>query len=278
LSAQFACGWNIAKLQVMYSLTQEGENLRREIIERVQHEPVRRFWREEFPILQKTPRVFSPISNRLVSLLGDEQAFRIFNQQTNRVDLAGAMRDGRVILVDLHDLSIDASRIIGGLLIGQIKHLAFRRNSTQQQRRFILIVDEFHRFEGAAFHEILDQTNKFRLSLWLAHQTTRQIPSELSKTIFGIDTYVFGVSEPDSKIYASLFRGQVPPETLATLPTGSVYARIGEDLVNFECPPPLVPDPEVAARLIAKSYELYYEQEPIPPAPSRKTRVFETFD
>jgi hypothetical protein len=161
-------------------------------------------------------------------------------------------------------------------LLGQFKHTALRRNPTDSQ--FFLVVDEFHRFGGTAFHEILDQTTKGRFSLWLVHQTTSQTPSELTKSIMGIDTFVFGVNGHDAKHYASLFGGRVDQETLANLPTGAVFARIGGDVVNFDCPPPPVPDAAVAEEIIASSRARYYEAAAEPVAATRRSRIIETFE
>jgi len=273
LYALFVLGVNLAKLPVLYSSSSEGELLRAQVIKNVRHEMVLRFWRDEFPALGQ--RV-APIHNRLESLLFDEQMLRTFSQHENKLDFSSFMRDGKVVIVALPS-EWEAARIVGGFFIGQCKHLAMRRGPTDA--RFFLVVDEFHRFGGAAFHEILDQTTKGRLSLWLAHQTTSQIPPELKKTIQGIDNFVFGINDDDAKHYASLLGGKVSPETLKSQPTGSVYARIGGDIVNFTCPPPLVPDPDVAAEIISASRARYYEAGPAQPVvAARRLRIIETFE
>src|SRR5947209_4761507 len=66
--------------------------------------------------------------------------------------------------------------------------------------------------------------------------------------------------------------------TLAGLPVGAAYARIGSDLVNFQCSLPLVPDPDVAASIISDSRRLYYEQSAPPSLPARPARIIETLE
>jgi len=266
----FAIGRNLATLEVLFSPSTEGAALRSQIIAAVRHEPVRRFFLEEY----KTHSLgeFAPIQNRF-SRLFDEQAYRLFNQHENKVDFSSFMEHGKIVIVALPS-NWESARILGGFIIGLIKHLAMRRPVTAP--KFFLMVDEFPRFGGAAFHEILDQTTKGRLSLWLAHQTTSQVPSELSKTIQGIDTFVFGVNPSDAKLYSGIFGEKVSAKTLNTLKIGSVYARLGgDDVVNFESPRPLVFDPLVAARVLAASHSRYYSV-PAPVVLPRRSREIET--
>src|SRR5262249_43397525 len=143
---------------------------------------------------------------------------------------------------------------------------------------FFLIIDEFQRFGGAAFEEILDETTKGRLSLWLAHQNTSQIPTDVKKTIQGIDQFVFGINDDDAKHYAGLLRNNVAPEVLANLEKGAVYARIDGEVVNFQCPAPLKHDPVIAAAIVAASRDQYYETNAaLPLVTTRQSRVIETF-
>lgn len=271
LYALFVLGLNFGKLPELFSPSSEGESLRARVIQNVRHEAVLRFWRDEFP---KLGQRVAPVHNRLLGLLFHEKTARTFNQHENKVDLAGFMRDRAVVIVALPS-NWEAARIVGGFLIGQFKHLAMRRRVTDPQ--FFVIVDECGRFEGTPFQEIIDQTAKGRLSLWLAHQTTSQLPAELKRTIQFVDTFVFGMNKDDSRHYSSLLDDKVSPETLRNLPTGAVYARIGKDVVNFQCPPPLPYDEGLAAEIRAASRARYYATESVPQQElSRRSRVIDT--
>jgi len=272
--ALFALGLNLAKLLVLFSPSNEGDSLRASIVRTVQHEAVLRFWRDEYRTIAASK--FAPINNRVAGLFLDDRTFRTFNQQENKVDVGAVLRDHKVLIVALPS-EWEAARIVGGFIIGQVKHLAMRR--TVQEQKFFLIAEEAHRFEGSAFWEVIDQTTKGRLSLWLSHQNMGHIPAELKKPLQSIDTFLLRINKDDSRHYASLLRDKVTPETLTNLPQGECYARIGGDIVNFQCPPPLIPDPLVAAEIIAASRARYYQDGTVSsPVVPHRSRIIETFE
>jgi hypothetical protein len=104
-----------------------------------------RFWTDEFNKIASS--VFAPIQNRLAGLFLDERTYRTFNQHENKLDFAGFMREGKVVIVALPS-EWEAARLVGGLLVGDFKHLAMRRRPDDPQ--FVLIVDEFDRLGGVS--------------------------------------------------------------------------------------------------------------------------------
>lgn len=252
---------NLATIPLLFTKTPIGEQLRRRVIASVQNPAVRRFWQDEFPSYR--PDAFAPISNRFSAFLLDDQTGRTFTQDQNVVDIAQWMDDGRAVII-APPQSIEAAGIVGGCLIAQAKQAAFRRTGTPRaHRHFHFIVDEWHRFITSAttIEQILNETGKGGLSVALANQETGQIPSDLLKAVFTVpNTFVFGVGHPDARLLAPLFNGRVTPETLASQETGSVYARIDGDIVNFHTPTPLQPNAAVADRIIAHSLATYHAQ------------------
>jgi hypothetical protein len=277
--ALFVLCANLVSLLVLFSRTPEGDQLRRRVIANVKNAEVRRFWQDEFPNYR--PDAFAPIINRLSALLLDDRTLRTFSGTENRVHLARWMDEAKIVII-APPASIDAAAIVGGSLIAQAKQAAFRRTgTTHAQRHFHLVVDEWHRFITSAttVEQIINECGKGGLSVSLANQETGQIPADLLKAVFSIpNIFVFGVNLPDARALAHLFNGHVTAETLAAQGTGSVYARIDTDIVNYTTPTPLVPDPAVAARIIAHSRERYHML-PIPqPVASRRKRVIDTLE
>ena len=229
------------------------------------------------------PRRSRPSSIGAPRFSSDDRTYRTFAQHDNRVDIAGAMDDGKIVII-APPASIEPAGIVGGLLIAEAKHAAFRRSGTPRAaQHFHFIIDEFHRFitSGKTLQSIIDESGKGGLSVSLANQETGQIPGDLLKAMYSIpNIFVFGVNLLDAKQLAHLFHGQVAPETLAAQTTGEVYARIGQDIVNFRCPPPVAEtNPAVAARIIADSRAKYYATQPIlRPERLRRPRIIETFE
>jgi hypothetical protein len=206
---------------------------------------------------------------------------RTFTQQTNQVDI-GTWMDEKKIVIIATPASLDAGSIVGGFLIAQAKQAAFRRiGTTRAQHHFHLIVDEWHRFITSAttVEQIINESGKAGLSVILANQETGQIPSDLLKAVFSIpNIFVYGVNMPDARALAHLFNGHVSAETLASQGTGSVYGRIGQDIVNYQTPPPLTPNAASAAAIIAHSQTRYHAT-PVPHEPPRpQRRIIDTFE
>lgn len=243
---------NLATIPVLF--TKAGEPLRQRVIATVQNPAVRRFWEEEFPTYRS--EAFAPLINRFSAFLLDDRTLGMFTQTENRVDIAGWMDDGRVVVI-APPQSIEPSGIVSGCLIAQAKQAAFRRTGTARARRHChLIVDEWHRYITSAttVEQILHECGKGGLSVALANQETGQLPADLLKAVMTVpNLFVFGVGHHDARLLAPFFNGRVTPETLSSQETGSVHARIDGDIVNFQTHPPIVPDPDLAARIIARS-------------------------
>jgi len=276
--ALFVLKENLATLPDLLARTPTGEALRRRVISTANNDAVRHFFQEDYHTL--TNDAFAPLTNRLSALLIDDKTHRVFAQQTNKVDIPAAM-DNRQILIVRPPASIEAAKIVGGIVIAQAQHAAFRRVGTPRaQQHFHLIIDEFHRFitSASTLQSIIDETAKGGLSVCLANQETGQIPADLLKAMYSIpNIFVFGVNLPDAKTLAHLFNGHVTAETLAGQRTGEVTARIDGDIANFTCPPPLATSTAVAERLIKHSQTRYYATNTTSAtAPRRARRVIDT--
>lgn len=274
-----ALGENLTTLPALFSRTPRGNALRRTVADTSTDESVQQFFGEECALHR--PEEFTPLITRFSALCLDRRARQTFSQRENRVDLPSLMDAGKIVVIKTPS-SIEAAKLVGGLFIGHTKHAAFRRGTAPPPyRKCFLVVEELSRFltSEASLAEILDQTNKFGLRLWTVHQQSNQLTNELLKTIAGIDTLCFRQNFVDAKYYAQLFNGHVEAGVLTSLRTGEVYARLGHDLVNFSCPPPIVPDAALAARIIEASRAKYYvaPQTPAERPRTRAPRVLDTF-
>jgi hypothetical protein len=195
-------------------------------------------------------------------LLLDERTYRIFAQHENKVDLAQAMNERRIVIIKT-PTNTSAASLIGGFLIAQARMAALRRSTTARTVSFHLFIDEVHRFVSSAalLQSIIDETTKYGLGITLAHQETGQVPSDLLKALYSMqNTLVFSVNLPDAKHLAGVFDGRVLPETLASQPVGHVYARFGREIVSYQSPAPLPSDPALAKGIIAASQQRYFAQ------------------
>lgn len=275
--ALLVLGENLARIPALVARTAEGEALRSRVIRGSPNDAVRHFWQEEFPRI--TPVMVSPIISRIAALLLDDRTQRTFAQTDSRIDPARLIDEGNVVLI-APPASIDAASLVIGFLLAQFKDAALRRaGTTRAKAHFHLVIDEFHRFiqSANALQSVLDETAKGGLSVSLANQETGQLPNDLLKALLSVQNIlVFGVNLQDAKTLAPLFHGQVAPETLAGLGTGSVYARIGAEIVTFQTPPPpLNVDHDAVARVLANNQAFYATPNTVQQQP-HAGRVIET--
>jgi len=271
---------NIATLPLLFAKTPEAERLRRTICAQAPSALVRQFFEREW--LDFPRDAFSPITNRLSALFLDDRTRRTFSMSENRVHIARIM-DEQQILIVAPPASYDAAGIVGGLLVGQALHAAFRRIGTPQaSRHFHFAIDEAHRFvtSQVALERILHETSKGGLSVGVLCQATAQFPNSLVHALLGAgNLFAFGVTLQDARLLAPLFNGRVSPETLASQGVGEVHARMGHDVVNYRSSLPF-PErhPEAVERIIAHSHATYYVAPPLGEPTTVHRRIIDTFE
>jgi hypothetical protein len=271
---------NIATLPVLFAKTPEADRLRRTICAKAPSELVRQFFERDW--LDFPRDAFGPLTNRLSALLLDDRTRRTFSITENRVNLARIM-DEQQILIVAPPASYEAAGIVGGLIVGQALHAAFRRIGTPRAAsHFHFAIDEAHRFVASqvALERILHETSKGGLSVGVLCQSTAQFPNSLVHALMSAgNIFAFNVTLQDARLLAPLFNGRVSPETLASQRVGEVHARIGQDLVNFRSPPPFAErHPEAAQRIIAHSHAKYYAAAPSAEPPTVNRRIIDTFE
>lgn len=198
------------------------------------------FWRdlERLPTSRRD-EYLAPVRRRLRPFLRSPYTRRIFSQTERALDLAAAMDAGDVILVNLKpgpNLSSDAARLLGALLVNEAYTACFRR---QNRLQHFLYLDECARFLSTDVARILDESRKFGLSMILAHQHLSHL-REAGEHIFRsvmtntLVKVVFGGLDPEDAEYMAkiVFRGtlnlQRPKERLYR-PTA-----VGNELVRLK--------------------------------------------
>lgn len=99
------------------------------------------------------------------------------------------MDEQKILIANLSkgELGEDASTIIGSILVTSIQLSALYRAKQPLEKRipFYLYVDEAHSFLSLSFADILAESRKYGLSLFLAHQYIEQLQEEVRTAIFG---------------------------------------------------------------------------------------------
>jgi len=167
------------------------------------------------------------------------------------------MNNGKILLMNLSKgkIGADNANLLGALIVSRIQFMALQRAKIPyaQRRPFYLYVDEFQNFATGSFEEILSESRKYKLGLYLTHQFTAQLPEELLKAVYGnVGTIAtFSLGAPDARMLASEFAPYFGEEDIISLERFHIYIKL---MVDGMTSPPfsakiLLPwDPESAVR------------------------------
>lgn len=152
------------------------------------------------------------IARRLWGILGNQTFERMFNNKRNKVNIAKAMNDGKIILINTAKdlLGTDGSAIFGRFFIAMILQGALKRSviDPKYRRSTFVYVDEAHDYFDDKLEDILNQTRKYRVGLTLAHQNLDELSPKQRATLLASTSIKFagGVSGKDARAMADDMR------------------------------------------------------------------------
>ena len=280
-NALFVTGNNMNSMPKLWSISGEGEHLRREVINKTTNSEVKRFFEDE--IMTYKMEALLPIISRVSTLLTDDRTQRIFSRTKSKVNLSKMMNEGKILIVSLPVglLGAEISSQLGSMMLAQLQKAAFHRK--EGCKPFFIFADECYRFEGALgiYESFLNETRKFGVYLNLSHQTTGQISDDVLKSFLSASNIMsFGVNIDDAKLLSRTFDNRVKPEELVGLNVGEVVSRIDNAIVRFKTFPPgnLKYSETVSDQIVKHSREKYYTKlSDVKKEPEKKERFYDSF-
>lgn len=217
----------------------EDKNYQNYILHFVKDPLVNKFWESEFKEMKGNQKLvteaISPIQNKVNRFLASTTIRNILGQKKSTVDLWDAMNSGKIILMNLTKGKIggDNANLLGALLVSRIQFYALQRAKIPPEQRtpFYLYVDEFQNFATGSFEEILSESRKYKLGLYLTHQFTAQLPENLLKAVFGnVGTIMtFSLGALDAKELGNEFAPYFTAEDIISLERFQVYMKLMMD-------------------------------------------------
>lgn len=213
-------------------------DVRRKVLERVEHEGCRQYFFGRFNALrpQTQNEWMESTLNKVSGFLFDDKIKQMFLSQKSSFNLREIMDEGKILLVKLDRGRLKGSAdLLGSLLLAKIQAAAFTRTDLPESKRqiFYLYIDEFQNFATESFITMLAESAKYKLAVILAHQNLAQIPASLRASILsncGIQAY-FRISRDDSNILAK--------ESLAPIfqnpPGWESYIQLLQELLPRMC-------------------------------------------
>ena len=196
---------------------------------------------------------------------------RLINRPESTIDLAGAMRDRKIVLFNLSKsvLQDTECQVLGSLILMKFFGAALGRARLPEDQRapFHLYIDEFQTFATDSVPRMFSEARKFNLCLTTANQSISQLSnrwgrSDISAAILANTSskFFFRLGPSDTEMLRPYFRPQFEDAAMSTLPDFHAVACMSDH--NRPLPPFVfrtnlaASDPELhvpAAELVAAS-------------------------
>jgi hypothetical protein len=207
---------------------------RKEAVERIENEEVKKFWLEEYNKYPERLRAeaIAPLQNKVGAFITNPLLGRIFNRPEKPLHLRKIMDEGKILLVNLAKGKIgeDTALLLGSLLISRLGLAALSRSDTEQNQRrdHYLYLDEFHSFTTLSLASMLSELRKYRLNLILAHQYLAQLDPAIRDAVLGnVGTIIaFRVGATDAELLAPEFAPEITATDLTNLPNYHIYLKM----------------------------------------------------
>lgn len=207
---------------------------RKQVLYAVSSVSILEFWQREFePLTAQLKQEFiAPIINK-VGLFTEHPILKsIFGQQQSKFDIRSAMDSKKIFIANLSKgiLGEEGTKLLGSLLVSQFQIASLSRATKPISSRtpFYLYIDEMHSFITKSLTDILSESRKYGLSLFLTHQFVNQLPEDIQKSIIGnIGTLIcFRIGNADAVVMAKEFFPVFVETDLTNLPQYHIYLKI----------------------------------------------------
>lgn len=209
-------------------------NYRQLILSYVTDKSILHFWQKEFEPLAPNSKneVISPILNKIGILSSNTAIRNIIGQKVSGLRISELMNQQKVLVVNLSKgyLGEAGTAFLGALLVTQFQTASLERAQIKPQDRhpFYLYIDEMHSFVTLSFADILSESRKYGLSLFLTHQFLDQLHEDIRKAIFGnAGTLItFRTGSQDAAILEEEFHPVFSREDIQGLPQFHIYLKL----------------------------------------------------
>lgn len=225
------------------------------------------FWQKEFEPLapQVKNEVISPILNKVGILSSNTTIKNIIGNRISSFTIADVMNKKHILLVNLSKgyLGEAGTLFLGSLLITQFQTAALQRAKQAIQNRtpFYLYIDEMQSFITLSFTDILSESRKYGLTLFLTHQHTAQLSDEILDAVLGnVGTLIaFRVGSQDAELLEKELYPIFTREDIINLPQYHIYLKLLIDGTQSQ-PFSAVTLPIQAKKSLLKQECIYYSR------------------
>jgi hypothetical protein len=224
-----------------FSLLYTNPRFRKYCLKRVEDDEIGQFIMEAEVVRgEATISNLSPyITSKFSRFTQDTRLRRIFGQEGLSIDFAGAMEEGKVVLINLARgvFGETVSTLVASQIIARFKGAAMARVRIPPDKRkeFYLYVDEFQSVVDENIAQLLSEARKYKMGLILANQYTEQLQQEwvgrrdkmLSSVLGNVGMVIaFRLGLEDARKMDDVFWPAFSAHDLMELPNHEAYMKI----------------------------------------------------
>lgn len=207
---------------------------RKQVLYAIPEASLHEFWQKEFEPLspQLKNEFIAPVINKVSLFTAHPLIKNIIGQHRSSVDIGAVMNTGKILIANLSKgvLGEAGSQLLGSLLVAQFQTASLERAklSIENRRPFFLYIDEMQSFVTKSFCDIMSESRKYALGLYMTHQFLDQLPEDLHNSILGnVGTLIsFRVGTKDARRLAEEFYPVFTQADLISLPRYHVYLKL----------------------------------------------------
>lgn len=196
----------------------------------VENKEIVNFWESEFPKYSKNDLI--PILNKVGAFLAHPSIKRFLITNTRDISLRACIDQSKIVLIDISKgkIGIDASHLIGSILITSFANASFTRIDTAEEDRvpFHIFLDEFQNYTSPSISGILSELRKFKISLTLANQYLYQLDTDIKNAVLGnVGTLIaFRTGHTDAKYLVQEMHPNFETSDFTSLENYDIYLKL----------------------------------------------------
>ncbi len=207
---------------------------RKQVLSYITDQHLLRFWYNEFEPLPPHTKAehIASIVNKVGILATHPILKAILSAPTSGFSIEEIFNSKKIFIANLSKGSIgeSGSELLGSILITAFQTQSLQRSNTpiEQRTPVYLYIDEIHSFMTEAFIDILSESRKYGLCLFITHQYTEQLSDDILHGILGnVGTIIcFRIGARDAQMLEIEFAPTFSAEDLINLPRYSIYIKL----------------------------------------------------
>jgi|GEM_PF-2740463 len=214
----------------------EEPDFRREIMEGVKSEKVKKFWLEEFDDFMDNhqyEKIKFKIKNQLSLILSNEKLQKVLAKSEKTVRIGEVVANNKIFIANLGmgNIGEELSQLFGRMITAKLQVFAMSQSdkSIEERPRINVYLDEFQNFMTQdLFAKIISEARKFNLNLTMANQYLDQLDVDTKKALLAnVGTLIsFRVSKDDWYTVKSAISSELKVEDLEKLENYQAYAKV----------------------------------------------------